>query len=197
MDSSLSRRSSVSCAGLGNKNQKRRLWSANHDVSKSLVSLRPVAALSHEELDESNAAPTACNPPIGGTRNARTLALLRQLEGRFQAGIDLRHRQCGKGANHTTDLRLCHREEVAASNGRTLIQSGLLTVRCRNVDEELRWLMDAAYVLRDERDDRIHEALVISVVLHNEHRADLRAAAVGLRVIQKDNVTSLHGLWSK
>jgi hypothetical protein len=42
--------------------------------------------------------------------NAHTATSLRQLEGCFQAGIDLSHRRCGKAADDPPDLRLCHRE---------------------------------------------------------------------------------------
>ena len=45
-------------------------------------------------------------------------------------------------------------------------------------------LVDAAHVLRDEGDDGIRETLVIPVILHDEHRADLGAAPVGIRVIE-------------
>ena len=57
----------------------------------------------------------------------------------------------GRQAN----FRLCHREEIAAGDGRGLIQSGLPAFRRRNVDEQLRRLVNAAHVLGDECDDRI------------------------------------------
>jgi hypothetical protein len=77
-----------------------------------------------------------------------------------------------------------------------LIQSGVLAFRQRYVDEKLRWFVNATHVLGDEGDDRIRKALVFPVVLYDEHWADFRTTPIGVRVIQEDDITALHGFGS-
>jgi hypothetical protein len=56
--------------------------------------------------------------------------------------------------------------------------------------------MNTAHVFRDEGDDRIRKALVVPVVLDDEHRADFGPAPVSVRVIKEDDITELHGFRS-
>ena len=61
---------------------------------------------------------------------------------------------------------------------------------------ELRRLMGPADVLGNQCDDRIREALVVPVILHDERRADFRSTPVTERVIEKDDITPPHGFLS-
>ena len=76
--------------------------------------------------------------------------------------------------------------KVAARDGRIDAQSRRLSVRRRNIDQQLRLIArEARDVLGNHGDDGVSQKGISAVLLHDEGGSDLRAATVSEGIVQE------------
>src|SRR5262249_16869503 len=95
----------------------------------------------------------------------------RQLQGCFQAVIELLFEGVGQRTDGLADVRLLRRQEVVAGD-----QRGIAEARGRfgsRIDEDVTWVAAATQITRDHGDNGLAESLVVSVVLHHDRGANL------------------------